>query len=48
MNFVISVIAPDALEALTDILDTLRLPLTVAMRAKGTAVKSMLELLGIE
>lgn len=48
MNFVISVVAPGALEALTDILDTLGLPLTVAMRARGTAVKSMLELLGIE
>lgn len=48
MNFVISVVAPDALESLTDTLNELGLPLTVAMRAKGTAVKSMLELLGIE
>lgn len=48
MNFVISVVAPNALETLTDFLNELGLPLTVAMRAKGTAVKSMLELLGIE
>lgn len=48
MNFLISVVAPDALETLTDLLDGLGLPITVAMRAKGTAVKSMLELLGIE
>lgn len=48
MNYVISVIVPSALDTLTDIFENLELPLSVTMRAKGTAVKSMLELLGIE
>ena len=48
MNYVISIINPDALPALTSLHDRLGLPLSVIMHGRGTAVKSMLDLLGIE
>ncbi len=48
MNYVISIVNPEALDALTDICARLELPVTVTMYARGTAVQSMLELLGIE
>lgn len=48
MNYVISIVNPEALDALTDICGRLELPVTVTMYARGTAVQSMLELLGIE
>jgi nitrogen regulatory protein PII len=48
MNYVISIVNPDALETLTDICTELALPMTIAMRGHGTAVQSMLDLLGIE
>lgn len=48
MNYVISIINPDSIGKLTEICERLSLPLTVASHAKGTAVQSMLDLLGIE
>lgn len=48
MNYVISIVNPEALDTLTDICARLELPVTVTMYARGTAVQSMLELLGIE
>ncbi len=48
MNYVISIINPEALDALCAICAELRLPATVVMHGRGTAVQSMLELLGIE
>ena len=48
MNYVISIINPEALDTLCDICAHLRLPMTVTMHGRGTAVQSMMELLGIE
>lgn len=48
MNYLISVVNPDALERVCDITAQLELPQTVALLGHGTAVKSMLDLLGIE
>ena len=48
MNYVISIIAPERLEILTDLCGELGLPLTVTLHGRGTAVQSMLDLLGIE
>ena len=48
MNYVISIINPEALETLSDICAHLRLPMTVVMHGRGTAVQSMMELMGIE
>lgn len=48
MNYVISVCEPKALEMLTDIHSSLELPLSVALHGRGTAVRSMLDILGIE
>lgn len=48
MNYVISIINPDALELLHDIHRTLELPVSVTLIGHGTAVRSMLDLLGIE
>ena len=48
MNYVISIIAPERLEILTDLCEGLGLPLTVTLHGRGTAVQSMLDLLGIE
>ena len=48
MNYVISIINPDALEALTEICEKLSLPLTVTLHGRGTAMQGMLDLLGIE
>lgn len=48
MNYVISIIAPSALESMTELCAELELPLTIAAHGRGTAVKSMLDLLGIE
>ena len=47
MNYVISIIAPERLEILTDLCGELGLPLTVTLHGRGTAVQSMLDLLGI-
>lgn len=48
MNYVISIIAPMAEEKLVGICAELEIPLSVVLRGRGTAVESMLELLGIE
>ena len=48
MNYVMSIIAPERLEILTDLCEGLGLPLTVTLHGRGTAVQSMLDLLGIE
>ena len=48
MNYVISICNPKALETLTDICQSLDLPMSVVMHGKGTAVRSMLDILGIE
>ena len=48
MNYVISIIAPERLEILTDLCEGLGLPLPVTLHGRGTAVQSMLYLLGIE
>lgn len=48
MNFIISITSPDALPILTGICEDMALPLNVALSGRGTAVKSMLDLLGIE
>lgn len=48
MNYVISIINPDSLERLSAICEELSLPLSVILHGRGTAVQSMLDLLGIE
>ena len=41
MNYVISIINPDALPVLAEICQAQSLPLTVTMHGRGTAVQSM-------
>ena len=48
MNYVISIVNPEAHELLTQICAQLELPLTLSAHGHGTAVQSMMELLGIE
>lgn len=48
MNYVISIVNPPALDTLTALCAELSLPLTTVLHGRGTAVPSMLELLGIE
>lgn len=48
MNYVISIINPEALDTLCVICAELKLPMTVVMHGRGTAVQSMMDLLGIE
>lgn len=48
MNYVISIINPDSLNRLSAICEELSLPLSVILHGHGTAVQSMLDLLGIE
>lgn len=48
MNYVISITVPEALGVLEDICEELLLPLNVTLHGHGTAVQSMLDLLGIE
>ena len=48
MNYVISITSPEALGVLEDICEELALPLNVTLHGRGTAVQSMLDLLGIE
>ena len=48
MNYVISITVPEALGVLEDICEELSLPLNVTLHGHGTAVQSMLDLLGIE
>ena len=48
MNFVISIINPDEENTLAEICRTLEIPLAVDFYGRGPAVRSMLELLGID
>ncbi len=48
MNYIISICEPGALEILTGICRELNLKMTATMRGRGTAIRSMLDLLGIE
>lgn len=48
MNYVISICDPRALNTLTELCAELELPLSVVLHAHGTAVRSMLDILGIE
>ena len=48
MNFVISICSPGALGTLNAICEELELPLQMVLHGRGTAVRSMLDLLGIE
>ena len=48
MNYIISIINPDSLSILMDLCNQLDLPLSITMAGRGTAVQSMLDLLGIE
>ena len=45
MNYVISIINPEALDTLCAICAELKLPMTVVMHGRGTAVQSMMDLL---
>lgn len=48
MNFVISICNPDNINLLQKICHDLGLPISVILRGRGTAVRSMLDLLGLE
>ena len=48
MNYVISICDPRALDTLTRLCAELELPVSVVLHAHGTAVRSMLDILGIE
>ncbi len=48
MNFVISICNPDNINLLQEICHDLGLPISVILRGRGTAVRSMLDLLGLE
>jgi len=48
MNYVISIINPKAMDIMDGICAELKLPMSVVLMGHGTAVRSMLDLLGIE
>ena len=48
MNYIISIIHPDALDAMTELCRQLEMPLSVVTHGRGTATRSMMDLLGIE
>ncbi len=48
MNFIVSVVQPSDGEKLLEICKRLELPVTLSALGRGTALKSMLDLLGIE
>lgn len=48
MNYVISICDPRALDTLTGLCAELELPVSLVLHAHGTAVRSMLDILGIE
>ena len=48
MNFIISITSPEALPVLMGVCEDMALPLNVTLSGRGTAVKSMLDVLGIE
>ena len=48
MNYIMTVINPEALQKLVDICTELAMPIPIALHGRGTAVQSMRELLGID
>ena len=48
MNFVITIVEPSLEELYLEILDKMRMPVTVTMHGHGTASKTMMNLLGLE
>lgn len=48
MNYVISIVTPEALPRLEELTEELALPLNVTLHGHGTAIQSMLDFLGIE
>ena len=48
MNYVISIVTPEALPRLEELTEELGLPLNVTLHGHGTAIQSMLDFLGIE
>ena len=48
MNYIISIIHPNALDAMTELCRQLEMPLSVVTHGRGTATRSMMDLLGIE
>ena len=48
MNYIISIIHPDALDAMTELCRQLGMPMSIATHGRGTATRSMMDLLGIE
>lgn len=48
MNYIITVVNPEAVQKLSDVCNRLEMPLNIALHGRGTAVKSMRDLLGIE
>lgn len=48
MNYIMTVINPDALKKLSDICAQLEIPMSVALHGRGTAIESMRDLLGID
>ena len=48
MNYIISIIHPDALDAMTELCQQLEMPMSIATHGRGTATRSMMDLLGIE
>ena len=48
MNYVISIVTPEALPRLEALTEELALPLNVTLHGYGTAIQSMLDFLGIE
>ena len=47
MNYIISIIHPDALDAMTELCQQLGMPMSIATHGRGTATRSMMDLLGI-
>ena len=48
MNYVVSICEPQAADILAHICNDMHLPMTVTLHARGTASRSMLDILGIE
>ncbi len=48
MNYIISIISPESAEALLEICERMQLSASLVLYGRGTASKSMLDLLGIE
>ena len=48
MNYILTIIDPAAESLLTKICVELEIPVSIVFHGRGTAIKSMLDLLGIE